>query len=320
MMDGFVGATRSYLGDHSKHPITLETYAHEAGVMIYHFASAMAPIAIAMLLTALVSNFVQVGFLIAPQAMAPKFEKLNPITGMGRLVSSRSLFELAKALLKLTLVGWVAYITFRGEFHKIMFLHFLTPLGIMQTLGEIAFLVWFRVLLVILVLALIDYAFQRWRHSEELKMTVQEAREEMKQLEGDPQVRQRVRAIQRQMAMQRMMGEVPEADVVVTNPTTYAVALRYNAAEMDTPIVVAKGMRKVAERIRDIAQEHEVPVVQKPELARSLYRNAELHDPVPESLFRAVAEVMKFVFEIDRRAEKRREREAFLTSLRPAAS
>ena len=139
-------------------------------------------------------------------------------------------------------------------------------------------------------------------------MTQQEMREEMKQMEGDPKIKQRIRSIQRQMAMQRMMGDVPEADVVITNPTTYAIALRYDMTNMHSPIVVAKGARLVAQRIREIAVENDVPIVEKPELARALYRTIEINHAVPEDLFRAVAEILAYVYRIDKRESKVRER------------
>jgi flagellar biosynthetic protein FlhB len=137
---------------------------------------------------------------------------------------------------------------------------------------------------------------------------VQEAKEEAKEFEGDPRIKARVRQIQRQMAMQRMMRDVPTADVIITNPTTYAVALRYDAGTMAAPVVMAKGARLVAERIRDLAVEHDVPIVRKPELARTMYRTVEIGQPVPEDLFRAVAEVLAYVYQIDRRVEKIQER------------
>ena len=141
-------------------------------------------------------------------------------------------------------------------------------------------------------------------------MTRQEAQDELKQLEGDPRIKQRVRQIQRQMAMQRMMAEVPEAEVVITNPTAYAVALRYEAGKMEAPRVVAKGARRIAERIRELAVEHDVPIVERPELARALFRDIEIGGHVPESLFKAVAELLAFVYEIDRRESKSAERMA----------
>ena len=188
----------------------------------------------------------------------------------------------------------------------------LTPGGIVSAMASLVGLVWLRVVLAMLILGIIDYGYQRWQYMQELRMTVQEAREETKEVEGDPRIRQRIRQVQRQMAMQRMMREVPEADVVITNPTRFAVALRYNAREMEVPVVTAKGARLVAERIREIAAENDVPIVQKPDLARMLFRTIEVGQPVPEDLFVAVAEVLAFVFEIDRRAEKVQERSSVL--------
>ncbi len=265
-----------------------------------------------MLLAGVLACIFQVGFLFAPSAIAPKFEKINPIPGLARMFSVRSLFELVKSVLKLLLISYVVYLTLRNRWPEMLLLSQLAPLGIVKVMGDIAVLLWFRIALVMLALGLMDYGFQRWRYEEDLKMTTQEAREEAKQMEGDPRIKQRVRHIQRQMAMQRMMKDVPKADVVVTNPTTYAVALRYDMANMNAPTVIAKGARLLAQRIREIATENHVPVIEKPELARALFRTVEVGQPVPESLFRTVAEVLRFVYAIDRRADKVRERMRFL--------
>lgn len=179
---------------------------------------------------------------------------------------------------------------------------------------ELVLVVWFRVVVAMLVLGTIDFAFQRWQYGRDLMMTVQEAKEEARQFEGDPRIKQRIRQIQRQMALRRMMAEVPRADVVVTNPIRFAVALRYDMANMQAPIVVAKGARLLAKRIREIAEEHDVPIVEKPELARALFKSIEVGQAVPHDLFRAVAEVLAFVYRIDRREEKIRERAKFNTA------
>ena len=159
------------------------------------------------------------------------------------------------------------------------------------------------------MLGVLDYGYQYWEHERSLMMTVEEAKQELKEYEGDPRIKQRIRQIQRRIAMQRMMADVPKADVIITNPTRFAVALRYDPANMRAPVVVAKGTRLLAERIRDLAIVHGVPIVQKPELARTLYRTIEVGHPVPESLFRAVAEVLAYVYQIDRRVEKLHERD-----------
>jgi flagellar biosynthetic protein FlhB len=175
---------------------------------------------------------------------------------------------------------------------------------------SLLFAVWWRITLVMLVIGILDYLFQRWQHRRDLMMSQYEARQEMKQLEGDPQIRQRIRTIQRQMAMQRMMREVPEADVIITNPTTYAVAIRYDPVNMTSPTVTAKGARLVAERMRILAAENGVPIVERPELARTLYRTLEIGHTIPGDLFRTVAEVLAYVYQIDRRQSKIEERRA----------
>ena len=162
-----------------------------------------------------------------------------------------------------------------------------------------------------LILGLLDFGYQRWQHGQDLRMTQQEMKQELKQYEGNPEVKQRIRAIQRQMSMNRMMADLPDADVVITNPTTYAVALRFNPTEMNAPIVIAKGARLTAERIRDLAAEHDIPLVERPPLARALFRTLEVGQSVPEDLFRGVAEVLAYIYEIDRREEKLRERMAY---------
>ncbi len=192
----------------------------------------------------------------------------------------------------------------------------LPPQGLVIAMAGLIVAVWWRVVLAMLAIGLADYGFQYWQRERDLRMTHQEMKEEMREMEGDPKIKRRVRQLQRQMAMQRMMAEVPTADVVVTNPTHYAVALRYDLEGMGAPQVIAKGMRLLAARIREIAVAHDVPIVQKPELARLLYKSVEVGDQIPEDMFRAVAEVLSYVYQIDRRAEKRRARERFFDAQR----
>ncbi|HOZ48094.1 MAG TPA: flagellar biosynthesis protein FlhB [Candidatus Hydrogenedentes bacterium] len=276
------------------------------------------PFALVMLVGGLTINLLQVGVLFTAKPLTPKLERLNPIQGMQRFVTLRSLIELVKSILKLILVGYIVWLTLRAKLSELPILMELTPLTLVPALGAITVLIWWRIALAMLVLGVLDYGYQYWQHGQDLRMTVQEARQEAKELEGDPRIKARVRQIQRHIAMQRMMRQVPTADVVITNPTTYAVALRYDMANMAAPVVVAKGARLLAERIRNLAIEHSVPIVHKPELARALYRTIEVDQPVPEHLFRAIAEVLAYVYEIDRRAEKRRERKQFGRLMREA--
>lgn len=270
------------------------------------------PFALAMVVAALIVNYLQVGVLFSVKAIQPKFSRINPLTGAKRFVSLRSLVELLKSLAKLAVVLTVIWLFLRSQMEELVTLMALSPWQLAPEVGWMVVGIWWRVVAAMLVIGVADLFFQRWQHERDLRMTVQEARQEAKELEGDPQIKRRVRQLQRQMAMQRMMQDVPTADVIITNPTHYAVALRYDAREMSAPTVVAKGMRLIADRIRETANEHKVPIVQRPELARTLYRTLDIGETVPESLFRAVAEVLSFVYQIDQRMEKVQERQAAL--------
>jgi flagellar biosynthetic protein FlhB len=283
---------------------------------MYFMAVGAGPFMLAMMLAGLFINFVQVGVLFSAKALKPKWNRLNPVTGMKRFFSMRSLVELAKSLAKLGVAGAIAWLTLMGRAEEVVAFMTLTPQELVGAMAGLVFTLWWRIVAAMVVIGLLDYAYQRWQHEQDIKMTEQEFREETKQMEGDPQIKRRIRQLQRQMAMQRMMAEVPKADVIITNPVTYAIALRYDMAKMAAPVVVAKGMRLLARRIRDLGAQHDVPVVQRPELARAMYRTVEVGQPVPEDLFRAVAEVLSFVYRIDRRADKRRERETALAGPR----
>ncbi len=275
---------------------------------LWRLTSAVLPFMLLMMIGGIVVNVMQVGLLFTGKTITPDFSKVNPFSGFANLFSLRALVELLKSVLKVSAVAYVTWITVRDHAYDYVYLMDSTPAALAPAVAGMIFALWWRIVLLFIVLGLLDYGFQRWQYERGLMMTVQEAREELREYEGDPRIKQRIRQIQRRIAMQRMMAEVPRADVIVTNPVRFAVALRYDAEKMLAPIVVAKGARILAERIRDVAIEHDVPIVQKPELARSLFRTVELGQPIPEPLFRAVAEVLAYVYQIDRRAEKVRER------------
>ncbi len=308
MIGGMMEAMRHYLGDGWALRAEVVNPAAFTLHAFWFIAKAALPFMALLALVGILANVLQFGLLFAPMALMPKPERLNPITGFKKFFSARAAVELVKSVLKLGAISWVVYATLHGRWDEVLALSGLTPWGATKAVGYLVFLVWLRVSALILLLGVFDYGFQRWQYERDLRMTTQEAREEMRQLEGDPKIKQRIRQIQRQMAMQRMMKEVPKADVIITNPTTYAVALRYEPNSMAAPTVVAKGARLLADRIRAIAIENGVPIVERPELARTLYKTLEVGRPVPEALFRAVAEVLAFVYQVDRRAEKIRER------------
>lgn len=290
----------------------LQADAQQVQAAILHVIMLLAPVFVPLMLLIAAAgvgiNIAQFGFVFSSKALIPKFDRINPISGMKRFFSLRILVELIKSILKLTIVTYVVWLTLRGRTEEILSLTHMSAWDAGIAVWLLIVSVWWRIALAMLALGLLDFGFQRWQYMQELRMTQQEAREELKQLEGDPKVRQRIRNIQRQMAMQRMMGDVPDADVVITNPVRFAIAIRYDAQNMKAPEVVAKGTRIVAERIRDIAAEHNVPIVERPELARLLYKTLEVGQAIPDDLFKAVAEVLAYVYQIDRRDSKIQER------------
>ncbi len=259
---------------------------------------ALAPLFLAALVGGLAGNLVQVGFLVSFKAITPNPSRLDPFSGFKNLFQKAKLVDLAKSIFKVVTVGWVAYLAVQGRFGEFPYLSDLSPAGLLAYKLDLGFAILKYVLLVYLLIALLDYAFQRWQFEEKIKMTKQAVKQEYKETEGDPLIKSRIRSLQREMARRRMMADVPKADVVVTNPTHYAVALRYDAATMDAPRVVAKGTDRIAERILEVAREHRVPQYQAPPVARALYAQAEVGEVVPADLFQAVAEILAHVYRL----------------------
>jgi flagellar biosynthetic protein FlhB len=262
------------------------------------FLLSVIPIFSVVVVVALASNLVQTGFLLTPFPLKPDLRRLNPLLGAKRLVSLRSWVELVKAFLKIALVGYVSYSVIKGGYERILQLGSEGPYGIMGSIGEIGFGISIRVSALFLALSFLDYLFQRREHEKSIMMTKEEVREEIKEMEGDPLLRSRIRRRQRQVAYARMMQHVPRSDVVVTNPVHVAVALLYLPGEMSAPRVVAKGARLMAERIKEIARANGVPIVQNPPLAQALYRDVDVGEEIPPSLYKAVAEILAFVYRL----------------------
>ena len=255
------------------------------------------PVMLGIMLVGLAINFYQVGFVISTAKLGFDLNKLNPINGFGRLFSKRSIVELFKSLFKILIIGFFLYLYLKDE---IPFMPYFIYYDLPYSLAEIAdkiFTMAFQVIAVIMVLAVADYAYQIWQTTQDLKMTKQEVKDEHKQAEGDPQIKGKIKQKQRQMAMARMMQEVPKADVIVTNPTHFAVALLYEQG-MSAPQVVAKGQDLVAQRIKEIARENNVAIVENKPLARALFDTVEIGGFVPEELYKAVAEVLAYVYKL----------------------
>jgi flagellar biosynthetic protein FlhB len=218
------------------------------------------PFMVVILNNAVFAKVSQVGFRLSGYPLLPRIEKISPAAGLRRMFSMRAFVELAKAVFKILIVGAIAYITIKSRFDRLLALANVDVWGAWGLFGHITFILGMRIAVAFLLLGLLDYGFQRYQFEQDIKMTKEEVRQEMKDFEGDPQIRARIRRVRRQMAINRMMAEVPKAHVVVTNPTTLAIALRYDVEKMRAPVVVAKGARLMADRIREKAIEHAVPI------------------------------------------------------------
>lgn len=259
---------------------------------------AFLPFLLILVVAAVASSMLMSGWLFSFKALQPDFGRLNPLKGVARIFSSMGLVELAKAVAKSALIGGVG-VWFIS--HNLDVMLGLITESVDQGLGHLGRLVghtFFVIAGSMILIVAIDVPFQLWNHAKQLRMTKEELRQEHKESEGDPQIKARIRQQQRDAARRRMMAEVPKADVIVTNPTRYAVALRYQDKGMRAPQVVAKGSYLLAERIRELAEEHGVPILQAPPLARALYRHGELGGEIPAALYTAVAEVLAYVYHL----------------------
>lgn len=259
---------------------------------------AIAPLLLILLAAAVLSPTLTGGWSFSVKALAPKFDKLSPVKGLKRIFGAKGLVELLKALAKALVVTGVAVLLLRGLAGELLALG-KGPVG--ASLDSAAGLVGGSLLILsasLLLIAAVDVPFQLWNHKRQLRMTRQEIKDELKDTDGRPEVRSRIRQMQQERARQRMLLDVPTADVVITNPTHFAVALRYDDARMRAPVVVAKGVDDVAARIREIAQENDVPLFEAPPLARLLFRTVEISDEIPPRLYAAVAQVLTWIYQL----------------------
>jgi len=255
------------------------------------------PVFLVIAVAGVVVNLFQIGFLFTGEPLRPKLNKINPGEGFKRIFSRRSLETLARDILKIVVVIWIGYSALKKVFPQVLKMVDYPVEGIFAFTGSTVFSIAMKILIGYGVIAVLDYAFQRWDYERSMMMTRQEVREELKQTEGDPLLRARIRTMQREIARRRMMEEVPNAQVVITNPTEIAVALAYDAG-MVAPVVVAKGRRIIAEKIRQKALEAGVPIVENIALAQALYKAVDIGGPIPPELFTAVAEVLAYVYRL----------------------
>jgi flagellar biosynthetic protein FlhB len=251
-----------------------------------------------ILLAAFIAGIIQNGFVFSTETLTPKLSKLSLAKGLKRLFSTRSVVEFVKGILKITIVASVIVLLLWPEREIVFIVTSMDPIQFMGALQTLAVRVLVGVLAIMTVIAGIDFMYQKQQHMKELRMSRQDLKDEFKQSEGDPMIKARLRQIRTERARRRMMSAVPDADVVVTNPTHYAVALKYDHEAMDAPVLVAKGADQVALRIREVAKEHDIPVVENPPIARALYDNVELDQAIPAEHYKAVAEIIGYVMRL----------------------
>jgi flagellar biosynthetic protein FlhB len=272
-----------------------------SGEILSILLPAFAPFAAVIIFVGIFASVLQVGVQITFKAISPKFNKISPLTGLKRLFSSQSLADFLKSMAKLIIVGFVGYLTYIEKITELNGLSVSTPESILIYNFTVVAEVAGKIVLALVAIAIFDYFYQRWHHEQQLMMTKQEVKDETKQTEGDPQLKARIRQIQREMSNARMMQEVPKADAVIVNPTHFSVAILYDRDVMSAPEVIAKGADHLALRMRTVARENNVPILERPELARDLYANVEIGDDIPERFYKAIAEILAFVYRLRKR-------------------
>lgn len=270
--------------------------------LVYYMAITIAPVLGVAVIAGVASNLIQFGFLFTTEPLQFKLDKLNPIEGAKRIFSARALVELLKSVLKITVVGAVTFSVLWGSKDEVFMLAQSNVERALSFFGSTTIRMGFSAAIALLVLAVLDYAYQRFDYEKNIRMSKHDIKDEYKNIEGDPLIKSKIRENQRQMSMRRMMSEIPDADVVITNPTHYAVAIKYDEEKSDAPYVVAKGADYIALKIREIANANDVMTVENRPLARALYSNAEVGQVIDESFYKAVAEVLAYVYQVERRA------------------
>ncbi|GAB4132251.1 MAG: flagellar biosynthesis protein FlhB [Ignavibacteriales bacterium] len=281
----------------------VQMYFIKSGIFLL---ATIMPVTLTIMVGSIAANVGQFGFRVSMKALAPKMSKFNPIAGIKRLFfSTHSLVELLKSLMKLIIVGGFTYYILDDLITQAMTLPEFTIDEITSKMIDYTLRLVIKVALIYAVLAAVDFIFQKKKFMKEMMMTKQEVKEEMRQTEGDPMVKSKIRSVQYEMARRRMMQDVPKADVVITNPTHFAIAIKYEAGKDSAPKVLAKGVDEVAQRIKKIAVEHNVPLYEDKQLARALYKFCEVGEFIPEKLFHAVAKVLAYIYNLKRSKKKK---------------
>lgn len=299
---GIEEVLKLFIGDQLALPLTFNNTGAVMWEAVMRYFTIMAPVFAVALILGVASNLVQVGFLTSTQQMAPQLNRLNPLEGLKKIVSKKAMFEMVKAILKIVIISSVAFFFVRSRLDVLLLLVNQGAAVSLQVFWNTMTLLGILVGVVFLFLAFMDYLFQRYEYKTSLKMSRKEIKDEHKHLEGDPLVRAKLKEKQRQLARERMMQDVPGADVVITNPTEIAIALVYREGVDSAPRVVAKGVEVLARKIREIAVENDVAIIENPPVAQMLWKETEIGEEIPFELYQAVAEIMAMVY---RMREKR---------------
>lgn len=267
-------------------------------IVIWRLAITFLPVVIPIMVAGIFASYIQTGFILSSETIKPKLSKLYPLNGFKRMFSTRTAVELVKDLAIVSVVGYVGYKFIMDNYRYILTMGNLKVGAIPMIFKDLAVDIFFKVTLIMIILALADYLYQRYMYNKDLKMTKQEIKEEFKQDEGDPQIKSKIKQKQRELATRRMMSQIPDATVVVTNPTHIAVALKYEEGKSEAPIVVAKGSDYVAIKIKEIAKESNVPILENKPLARMIFNEVELDNAIPVSMYAAVAEILALVYKM----------------------
>ncbi|MHB1392448.1 MAG: flagellar biosynthesis protein FlhB [Clostridia bacterium] len=266
--------------------------------VMFVLAKVLAPILLIIALVAIIVNYLQVGVVFTAKTLMPDLKKMNPIEGFKRIFSKTAFVELIKSILKIGIIGYVVY-DYLDDNIKIV--PELLNMNIESTtvfIGNTIINIGIRAAVVLLILAVFDYGYQIWEYEKNIRMSKQEIKDEYKLIEGNPQIKSKIREKQRQLALRRMMAEVPNADVIITNPTHFAIAVKYDANASDAPMVIAKGKDLIAQKIKETAKQNNVPVVENKPLAQALYKSVDIGEKIPSELYKAVAEVLAFVYSL----------------------
>lgn len=290
--------TRDHLGSEAWLQTDPQTAALAWNSALLRLARAVVPFLGLLMLLGIIVNLGQVGLLFLPQKLMPDASRIDPLQGAQRLFSLTNVVRLGFGLFKVAIVAAVAAWCVQDHYDEILMLSTHAVPEIAGAMAQILFDTSLKIGIALLILAIFDYGYQRWKHEQDLRMTLQEVREEYKMLQGDPHMAARRRHVQRQLVMNRLQSSVPKADVVVTNPTQLAVAIQYDPDTMQAPIVVAKGAGVLAQQIRRLALEHNIPILERKPLAQALYANVDVNKPIPPEQYAAVAEILRYVYQL----------------------